>query len=175
VWDAFDLGSRYAFAVGAAVAAVGIVVGIVTLTAAGFRISFMVTQAALQMAEFFCPIVEALPTSMASLQGLMPSVCVAAYAAAGIAGSNPFRTGLTAFRLGLAKATVPFVLAYSPVMLIMVDGFTWGDFLFTTISCAIGVLVLGIGMTGFAFTQVGLGAQATLVISALLMISPNIA
>jgi len=234
LWDAFDIGSRYALAVGAAAAAVGIVVGVVTLTGAGFRISFMVTQAAAQTAEFFRPIVEILPTSMASMKGLTlfltlvfvalvciamgcgipttalyivlaaiaapavqqlgvpplaahlfilyygiladltPPVCVAAYAAAGIAGSNPFRTGITAFRLGLAKATVPFVFAYSPAMLIMVDGFTWGDFLFTTISCAIGVLVLGIGMTGFAFTHMGLGTQAILVISALLMISPNI-
>jgi len=59
-------------------------------------------------------------------------------------------------------------------MLIMVDSFTWGDFLFTTISCAIGVLVLGIGMTGYAFTHMGIASQAVLVISALLMISPNI-
>jgi TRAP-type uncharacterized transport system fused permease subunit len=69
---------------------------------------------------------------------------------------------------------VPFVFAYSPAMLIMVDGFTWGDFLFTTISCAIGVLVLGIGMTGYAFTHMGLASQTILVISALLMISPNV-
>jgi TRAP-type uncharacterized transport system fused permease subunit len=108
------------------------------------------------------------------LADLTPPVCVAAYAAAGIAGSNPFRTGLTAFRLGLAKATVPFVFAYSPAMLIMVDGFTWGDFLFTTITCAIGVLVLGIGMTGYAFTHMGVGSQAILVISALFMIAPNV-
>jgi hypothetical protein len=35
-------------------------------------------------------------------------------------------------------------------------------------------LVLGIGLTGYAFTHMGFGAQAILVISALLMISPNI-
>jgi TRAP-type uncharacterized transport system fused permease subunit len=69
---------------------------------------------------------------------------------------------------------VPFVFAYSPAMLIMVDGFTWGDFLFTTISCAIGVLVLGIGMAGYAFTHMGAASKVILVISALLMISPNV-
>jgi hypothetical protein len=86
------------------------------------------------------------------LADLTPPVCVAAYAAAGIAGSNPFRTGLTAFRLGAAKATVPFVFAYAPVMLIMVDDFSLGSFLFVTLTCAVGVLVLGIGLTGYAFT-----------------------
>jgi len=107
------------------------------------------------------------------LADLTPPVCVAAYAAAGIAGSNPFRTGLTAFRLGSAKATVPFVFAYAPSMLIMVDDFALSDFLFVTITCAIGVLVLGIGLTGYAFTHMGLGSQLGLVLAALLMISPN--
>ncbi|WP_137127886.1 TRAP transporter permease [Roseomonas sp. HF4] len=233
LWDAFDLGSRYALAVGAAAAAVGIVVGVVTLTGAGFRIGFIVTQAAVQTAEVFRPIVEALPAGFGSMEGLTlfmtllfvalvciamgagipttalyivlaaiaapavqqlgvppiaahlfilyygiladltPPVCVSAYAAAGIAGSNPFRTGITAFRLGMAKATVPFVFAYAPVMLIVVPDFTWGAFLFTVGTCAVGVLILGIGMTGYAFTHMGLMSQAVLVVGSLLMISPS--
>jgi len=232
LWDAFELGARYALAVGAAAAAVGIVVGVVTLTGAGFRIGFIVTQAAAQSAELFRPVVEMLPAGFGSMQGLTlfvtlvfvalvciamgagipttalyivlaaiaapavqqlgvpplaahlfilyysiladltPPVCVSAYAAAGIAGSNPFRTGLTAFRLGMAKATVPFVFAYAPVMLVVLPGFSWGAFLFTVGSCALGVLILGIGMTGYAFTYMGRLAQAVLVVGALLMISP---
>lgn len=234
LWDAFDLGSRYALAVGAAAAAVGIVVGVVTLTGAGFRIGFIVTQAAAQTAEMFRPIVELLPAGFGSMQGLTlfvtlffvaivciamgagipttalyivlaaiaapavqqlgvppiaahlfilyygiladltPPVCVSAYAAAGIAGSNPFRTGLTAFRLGMAKATVPFVFAYAPVMLIVVPDFTWASFVFTVGTCAVGVLILGIGMTGYAFTHMGPGSQVVLVVASLLMISPSI-
>ena len=233
LWDALDMGARYALAVGAAAAAVGMVVGVVTLTGAGFRIGFIVTQAAGQTAALFQPVLDILPAGWASLQGLTlfltlvfvalvciamgcgipttalyivlaaiaapavvqlgvpplaahlfilyygiladltPPVCVAAYAAAGIAGSNPFRTGLTAFRLGAAKATVPFVFAYAPVMLIMVPDFTLGSFLFVTVTCALGVLVLGIGLTGYAFTHMGLGSQVGLVLAALLMISPN--
>ncbi len=233
LWDALDMGARYALAVGAAAAAVGMVVGVVTLTGAGFRIGFIVTQAAAQTAALFLPIIELLPTGWATLQGLTlfltlvfvaliciamgagipttalyivlaaiaapsvvqlgvppiaahlfilyfgiladltPPVCVAAYAAAGIAGSNPFRTGLTAFRLGAAKATVPFVFAYAPVMLIMVPDFSLGQFLFVTFTCAVGVLILGIGLTGYAFTHMGLGSQIGLVSAALLMIAPN--
>lgn len=233
LWVAFDMGARYALAVGAAAAAVGIVVGVVTLTGAGFRVGFIVTQAAASSAEWFRPLIEFLPAGVATMEGLTlfltllfvamvcvamgagipttalyivlaaiaapsvmqlgvpplaahlfilyfgiladltPPVCVAAYAAAGIAGSNPFRTGLTAFRLGMAKATVPFVFAYSPVMLIMVDDFTLGAFLFTTLTCALGVLVLGVGLTGYAFTHMGAVSQVVLVISALLMIAPS--
>ena len=69
---------------------------------------------------------------------------------------------------------MPFVFAYSPAMLIMVDGFTWADFFITTSTCALGVLLLGIGTTGYAFTHMGFGAKAWLVLAALLMISPNI-
>ena len=233
LWDAFDMGARYALAVGAAAAAVGMVVGVVTLTGAGFRIGFIVTQAAGQTAALFQPVLDVLPAGWASLQGLTlfltlvfvalvciamgcgipttalyivlaaiaapavvqlgvpplaahlfilyygiladltPPVCVAAYAAAGIAGSNPFRTGVTAFRLGAAKATVPFVFAYAPVMLIMVPDFTLGAFLFVTITCALGVLVLGVGLTGYAFTHMGAASQVGLVLAALLMVSPN--
>jgi TRAP transporter 4TM/12TM fusion protein len=233
LWESFDIGARYAIAVGAAAAAVGVVVGVITLTGAGFRVSFVVTQAAAGAAEWLRPAVELLPggiTDMASitlfltlvfvalvcvamgtgipttalyivlaaiaapaviqlgvpplaahlfilyygvLADLTPPVCIAAYAAAGIAGADPFKTGNTAFRLGMAKATVPFVFAYSPSMLIMVEGFTLGDFLFTTITCAVGVLVLGIGLTGYAFTHIGFAAQSALVLAALFMISPN--
>ncbi len=234
LWDALDMGARYALAVGAAAAAVGIVVGVVTLTGAGFRIGFMVTQAAASTAAMFQPLLDILPAGTVSLQGLTlfltlvfvalaciamgcgipttalyivlaavaapaviqlgvpplaahlfilyygiladltPPVCVAAYAAAGIAGSNPFRTGITAFRLGSAKATVPFVFAYAPSMLIMVDGFTLADFLFVTTTCAFGVLVLGIALTGYAFTHIGWGARVVLTLAALLTILPSV-
>ena len=50
--EAFQLGAKYALAVGAAAAAVGIIVGVVTITGTPFRVSFMVTQAATTLSEF---------------------------------------------------------------------------------------------------------------------------
>ncbi len=57
------------------------------------------------------------------LADITPPVALAAYAAAGIAGSNPFTTGNTTFRLGIAKALVPFVFVYSPSLLLVAQGF----------------------------------------------------
>jgi TRAP-type uncharacterized transport system fused permease subunit len=108
------------------------------------------------------------------LADLTPPVCVAAYAAAGIAGANPFRTGLTAFRLGSAKALVPFVFAYSPAMLIVAPGFTIGEFLLVTASCAVGVCALGVALTGYAFAPMGWLSRAPLLAASLLMISPGL-
>ena len=51
------------------------------------------------------------------LADITPPVALAAYAAAGMAGSDPFKTGNTAFRLGLGKALVPFVFVFAPSML----------------------------------------------------------
>ena len=233
VWEALETGAKYALAVGVAAAAVGIVVGVITLTGAAFRLSFMVTQAAQNLAASVLPALSWLPFELTSLPALAlfftlvfvaltciamgagvpttalyivlaaiaapavtqlgvpaiaahlfifyyglladltPPVCVAAYAAAGIAGANPFRTGLTAFRLGSAKALVPFVFAYSPAMLIVAPGFAWADFLWVTISCAVGVCALGAALTGYVFAPLGWLARAPLLAASLLMIAPG--
>ncbi|HEX6144289.1 MAG TPA: TRAP transporter permease [Geminicoccaceae bacterium] len=49
--DAFYIGARYALPVGAAAAAVGIVVGVITTTGVAFRLGFMVTNGALEIAD----------------------------------------------------------------------------------------------------------------------------
>ena len=59
------------------------------------------------------------------LADITPPVALAAYAGASMAGADPFKTGNTAFRLGLAKALVPFVFVYSPALLLVSPGFTW--------------------------------------------------
>jgi TRAP-type uncharacterized transport system fused permease subunit len=70
------------------------------------------------------------------LADITPPVCIAAYAAAGMANSDPFRTGNTAFRLGLGKVLVPFVFVLSPALLIVTKGFTWYDFWVTFVGCS---------------------------------------
>ena len=49
--DGFVVGAKYAIAVGAAAATVGIIVGVVTLTGVGFKISWIVTSSADTMAK----------------------------------------------------------------------------------------------------------------------------
>lgn len=51
VLDSFTEGAKYAISVGAAAATVGIIVGVVTLTGVGFKISWIVTSAADSMAN----------------------------------------------------------------------------------------------------------------------------
>ncbi|MFP4236622.1 MAG: TRAP transporter permease [Desulfonatronovibrio sp.] len=47
-----------------------------------------------------------------------PPVCVAAYAGAAIAGSDPWRTGWTALKFSKLLYVVPFLFAYEPAMVL---------------------------------------------------------
>jgi TRAP transporter 4TM/12TM fusion protein len=229
--DALSLGAKYALAVGAAAAVVGIVVGVVTLTGTAFRLSYIITQTAanlgtvltallpaglvtvnalalfftLLFTAFACILMGAgIPTtatyiilvSVAApalallgveplvshffvfyygvLADITPPVALAAYAAAGIAGSNPFQTGNTAFRLGIAKALVPFVFVYSPALLIVTQGFTWEAFFITLTGATLGIVMLAGAFTGFVVAPLSRIERVWLGLVALLFVAPGL-
>jgi TRAP-type uncharacterized transport system fused permease subunit len=107
------------------------------------------------------------------LADITPPVALAAYAGASMAGADPFKTGNTAFRLGLAKALVPFVFVYSPSMLLVTKGFTWSEFFETTIGCAIGVVMLAIALTGYGLARIPNFERFWLGVASVLVISPS--
>lgn len=228
--DSFKLGAKYALGVGAAAAAVGIIVGVVTLSGMGFRLSYIVVNFATEIGQiasslipfglldpedaalFFALILTAvsciilgagIPTTacyiilvaiaapalgllgvepivahffvfyFGVLADLTPPVALAAYAGAAIANADPFKTGNTAFRLALAKALVPFVFVYSPSILIMVEDFSLAEFFFATISCAIGVGLLGVGFSGYITRALASWERWVVGFSAFFFIIPN--
>ncbi len=229
--EAFETGAKYALAVGAAAATVGIVIGVVTLTGVGFKLSTIITGAAgavasgvaqwlpaaladtrsltllvaLAMtgvvcillgcgipttANYIIMVTVAAPTLVllgveplvahffvfyyGVLADITPPVALAAYAAAGMAGSDPFKTGNTAFRLGMAKALVPFVFVFSPSLLLVAKGFTWGDFALTFVGCLVGITVLAAALSKFFLVELRRWEQLVCVAAALLLIAPGL-
>ena len=229
--DAFVVGSKYAIGVGAAAATVGIIVGVVTLTGVGFKISFIVTSFAAEIAQalggflpswiagvqgmtlFFTLLMTAIvcillgcgvPTTAnyiimvtvaaptlamlgvapivahffvfyyGVLADITPPVALAAYAGASMAGADPFRTGNTAFRLGLGKVLVPFVFVYGPSMLIVTPQFTWPDFLITVLGCMAGITLLSAAFAGFALAPLKVWERWLVGLSALPLIAPDL-
>jgi TRAP transporter 4TM/12TM fusion protein len=229
--EAFHTGAKYALAVGAAAATVGIVIGVVTLTGVGFKISFIITGwaqataggigsvlpsfmydpksltlfAALVMTGMVCilmgcgipttanyiiMVTVAAPTLVqlgveplvahffvfyyGVLADITPPVALAAYAAAGMAGSDPFKTGNMAFRLGLAKVLVPFVFVFSPSLLLVAKGFTWYDFSVTFIGCVLGITVLAAALSRFFLVEMKRWEQVVCLAAALLLIAPGL-
>ena len=108
------------------------------------------------------------------LADITPPVALAAYAAAGIAGSNPFKTGNTAFRLGIAKALVPFVFIYSPALLLVAEGFTWSVFAVTLTGAALGIGALGVAFSGFLFAPMPMLQRWWVGIGSFLFIAPGL-
>ncbi len=227
----FELGAKYALAVGAAAATVGIVIGVVTLTGVGFKLSYIVTSAASVMAGWVASVLPTAWTNMQSLTlvaalvmtGLVcilmgcgipttanyiimvtvaaptlvilgvqpivahffvfyygvladitPPVALAAYAAAGMAGSDPFKTGNTAFRLGLGKALVPFVFVFAPSLLIMVKDFSLQEFVLAFAGCILGITVLSAALSNYMFTRMRAWERILCVVAAILMIAPGL-
>ena len=229
--EALETGAKYALAVGAAAATVGIVIGVVTLTGVGFKISYIITQAAQTISAFMSGWIPAdwaslntltllaalimtglvcilmgcgVPTTATyiimvtvaapTLVGLgveplvahffvfyygvladiTPPVALAAYAAAGMAGSDPFKTGNTAFRLGLAKALVPFVFVFSPSLLLVAKGFTWESFIITFTGCVMGITLMAAALSKFFMVEMKRWEQLSCLFAALLMIAPSL-
>ncbi|MEO5670187.1 MAG: TRAP transporter permease [Ramlibacter sp.] len=229
--EAFETGAKYALAVGAAAATVGIVIGVVTLTGVGFKISYIITTWAGIMANGIAAVLPAALTDIRSLTlfaalvmtgmvcilmgcgipttanyiimvtvaaptlvqlgveplvahffvfyygvlaDITPPVALAAYAAAGMAGSDPFKTGNMAFRLGMAKVLVPFVFVFSPSLLLVAKGFTWYDFSVTFVGCVLGIVVLAAALSKFFLVELKRWEQLLCVAAALLLIAPGL-
>ncbi len=91
----------------------------------------------------------------AVLADVTPPVALAAYAASGISGADPFRTGLTAFRLSSAGFLIPYVFVSAPILLwypTLIDGQTPFNYLWFAqvfITCVLGIMALGATMIGY--------------------------
>jgi len=78
---------------------------------------------------------------------LTPPVALAAYAGAGIAGSDPMKTGFTAFKLALAGFLVPYIYVYNPMLLFI--GAEPLPMIQAICTALLGVFLLGMSTIGF--------------------------
>jgi TRAP transporter 4TM/12TM fusion protein len=82
----------------------------------------------------------------AIISAITPPVAMAVYAAAGIGGSNLWRTGLAALKIGAAGFIVPYMFVYGPSLLLIGSPIR---IVITIISASIGVVVLSAGLMGW--------------------------
>jgi len=107
------------------------------------------------------------------LADVTPPVALAAYAASGIAGANAFKAGNTAFRLSMGKALVPFMFVFSPSLLLVTAGFTWGAFALAFTGAVLGIVALSAAITNWLLRPLLVIERVLLPIAALLMIAPE--
>ncbi|DAB33443.1 MAG: hypothetical protein PWQ42_367 [Sulfurospirillum sp.] len=99
---------------------------------------------------------------------LTPPVCLAAFAAAGIAGTSPMRTGLESWKLGKGLYIVPLLFAFSP----LITG-DWIDRFEVFSFGIIGITAFAIFVEGFWDYKLPLLQRALFGIASLLMLSPD--
>ncbi len=102
---------------------------------------------------------------------LTPPVALAAYAGAGIANSEPMKTGLTAFKLALAGFIVPFVYVYNP-MLLFIDAECLPT-IQAVVSALVGVFLLAMATIGYYKTQLSWLLRAVALAGAMLLMIPG--
>ena len=99
---------------------------------------------------------------------ITPPDALAAYAAAGIAKTDPFATGWTATRLALAGIIVPFAFVYSPTILL--QGAALGEIVLTAATALVGTVALAAAVSGDFFAPATWFERGVLVAAAVALI-----
>ncbi|MCK9364941.1 MAG: TRAP transporter fused permease subunit [Syntrophales bacterium] len=105
------------------------------------------------------------------LSFLTPPVCLAAYAAASIAGANMMQTAVQSMKLGIAAYLVPFFFIYRPGLLLMGKP---ADIIQACIVATIGVCFFSIGLEGFLFRNLQPWKRAFIITGGLFLFSPGL-
>jgi TRAP transporter 4TM/12TM fusion protein len=101
---------------------------------------------------------------------ITPPVCLSAYTAAGIAKSDPMRTGFVAFRFGLVILLVPFIMVYNPAISFYANSYWEVAWVFFV--SAIGVLSFVACERGFLVKECSAVTRLALLAAALAMFAP---
>jgi TRAP transporter 4TM/12TM fusion protein len=100
---------------------------------------------------------------------ITPPVCVAAYAGAAIAGSDPWKTGWTSFKYAKLLYVMPFLFAYDPGLLL--EG-TLVNVLITFFTCIIGTLAFSALTMGYLIRRTTLAEWILFAVGTFLCYQP---
>jgi TRAP transporter 4TM/12TM fusion protein len=102
---------------------------------------------------------------------ITPPVALAAFAASGISGGEPIRTGFNASKLAIAAFIIPYMFVLNPEML-MIDT-TIGGVVWILITALTGMIAIGAGLIGFWYKKLN-GIERTIsIVTGLLLMYPE--
>jgi TRAP transporter 4TM/12TM fusion protein len=100
-----------------------------------------------------------------------PPVGLCAYAAAGIAGADPIKTGWKSFRLDLAAFTLPFMFFYNPKLLMF--NTNWQELSYIIPMCIVGMFCWSVFIQGFYIVRTYLPERFLFLIIAFILVNPS--
>lgn len=208
ILHALEFGARNMALVATACATAGVIIGCMTLTGLGAKISMILLIAAhgnlfliLLLSAIACYILgmgmSSIPVYItvaitvapalvkfgvpplaahlfvfwwAITSFITPPVAIGAYAAAGLAGGEPFRTGYEGMRLGPGLFLLPFMYVYRPGLLLMdsVSGI-----ILSTAICTAGIIALTSGIMGYFLKKARLWERILFVLGGIFVSFPG--
>ncbi|MFF5997008.1 TRAP transporter permease [Lysinibacillus sp. KU-BSD001] len=102
---------------------------------------------------------------------ITPPVALAAFAASGISGGDPIKTGVNSAKLAIAAFIIPYMIVLQPALL-MVD-VTLLQIVWVTFSAIIGMIAIGAGIIGFWYRKLMWFERIILIGAGLAMIYPE--
>ena len=103
---------------------------------------------------------------VAAKSAITPPVAIASYAAAAIAGTDPWKTSLLAFKLGLSVFIIPYMFVYGPALLGLAPP---TEVIWVFVTAMVGIFALSAACIGWLFVDLK-GLERLIFLSASLML-----
>ena len=108
----------------------------------------------------------------AMFANLTPPVALASFAAAGLSGGDPMKTGVASVKLAIAGFIVPFMFVYSPQLMLINTSLLEG--IWVTVTACVGVFLIAVGFEGYFLAPVAMWLRAIVTVGALGLMMPGI-
>src|SRR5690606_782421 len=102
---------------------------------------------------------------------ITPPVALAAFAASGISGGDPIRTGVNSAKLAIAAFIIPYMIVFSPELL-MID-VTFLQVIWVVFTALMGMIAIGAGVIGYWYRRIIWIERLIMIAAGLLMIYPE--
>ena len=102
---------------------------------------------------------------------ITPPVALAAFAAAGISGGDPIKTGFNSAKLAIAAFIIPYIIVLSPEIL-MIDVSVL-QIIWIILTAILGMIAIGAGIVGYWYRKVKWFERIILIGAGLAMIYPE--
>lgn len=102
---------------------------------------------------------------------ITPPVALAAYAGAGIAKADPFKTGVIATKLAIGAFIIPYIFVFNPQMLLI--DYTLLGLVQNMITATLGMAGVGSAMIGYFLNHMSIPERLWFAVAGLLLIDPG--
>ncbi|MGE7665416.1 TRAP transporter permease [Ureibacillus composti] len=102
---------------------------------------------------------------------ITPPVALAAFAASGISGGDPIKTGVHSAKLAIAAFIIPYMIVYSPSLL-MIDVTFW-EVAWVVFTAFMGMIAISAGIIGYWYRPINWIERLIVIAAGLAMVYPE--